>query len=195
MKAFIVNKDSLKSKTVMADRSKSIELLNKGVAKEIETVLQYLYFQFHFEDKGYTHLARMYKNIAIKEMMHIDMLSDRILFLRGDVIMKPQSDIIYLEKVNGRVDLDITKVLNISADMESKTVDVYNEFAKQCGELGDATSKRLFERLIEIEEEHQDAFEVESDNCTRFGETYLALQTIQREKGNDESGHEDIGME
>ena len=45
MKAFIVNKDSLKSKTVMADRSKSIELLNKGVAKEIETGLQYLYFQ------------------------------------------------------------------------------------------------------------------------------------------------------
>ena len=40
----------------MANREKSIELLNKGVAKEIETVLQYLYFQFHFEDKGYTHL-------------------------------------------------------------------------------------------------------------------------------------------
>ena len=101
----------------------------------------------------------------------------------------------YREKVKGRVELDITKVMKKEEEKESKTVDIYNEFAKQCGELGDATSKRLFERLIEIEEEHQDAFEVESDNCTRFGETYLALQTIQREKGNDESGHEDIGME
>ncbi len=179
----------------MVNRNKSIELLNKGVAKEIETVLQYLYFQFHFEDKGYTHLAKMFKNIAIKEMMHIDMLSDRILFLKGDVIMKPQSDIVYLEKVDGVIDLDIAKVLSISANMESKTVDIYNDFAKQCGDLGDATSKRLFERLIEVEEEHQDIFEIEGDNCIKFGETYLALQTIQRVKNNDESGHEDVGME
>ena len=100
----------------MANREKSIELLNKGVAKEIETVLQYLYYQFHFEDKGYTHLSKMFKNIAIKEMMHIDMLSDRILFLKGDVIMKPVSEIVYLDKVDGKVDLDIRKVLQIAAD-------------------------------------------------------------------------------
>ena len=39
----------------MATRDKSIELLNKGVAKAIETVLQYIYFQAHLEDTGYTH--------------------------------------------------------------------------------------------------------------------------------------------
>ena len=94
----------------MANREKSIELLNKGVAKEIETVLQYLYFQFHFEDKGYTHLAKLFKSVAIKEMMHIDMLSDRILFLKGDVIMKPLSDIVYLDKKDDKIDLDIRKV-------------------------------------------------------------------------------------
>ena len=88
----------------MANREKSIELLNKGVAKEIETVLQYLYFQFHFEDKGYTHLSKLFKNVAIKEMMHIDMLSDRILFLKGDVIMKPLSDIVYLEKKDDKIE-------------------------------------------------------------------------------------------
>ena len=43
----------------MATREKSIELLNKGVAKEIETVLQYIYFQAHFEDKGYTHVLSL----------------------------------------------------------------------------------------------------------------------------------------
>lgn len=179
----------------MANRAKSIELLNKGVAKEIETVLQYLYFQFHFEDKGYTHLAKLYKNVAIKEMMHIDMLSDRILFLKGDVIMKPVSEIVYLDKKEGQVDLDIKRVLEISAELERKTVDAYNDFAMQCGAAGDATSKRLFEKLIEIEEEHEDTFDIECDNYVKFGETYLALQTIQRVNGREESGREDIGME
>lgn len=178
----------------MANREKSIELLNKGVAKEIETVLQYLYFQFHFEDKGYTHLSKLFKNVAIKEMMHIDMLSDRILFLKGDVIMKPLSDIVYLEKKDDKIDLDIRRVLQIASDMESKTVDLYNDFAAQCGAAGDATSKRLFEQLIEVEEEHEDTFDIEGDNYDKFGETYLALQTIQRVQGNDEDGHQDVGM-
>ena len=73
----------------MALKEKSIELLNKGVAKEIQTVLQYIYFQAHFEDKGYTHLSKLFRKIAITEMEHIHMFADRIMFLRGDVIMKP----------------------------------------------------------------------------------------------------------
>ena len=179
----------------MATKEKSIELLNKAVEKEIETVLQYLYFQFHFEDKGYSHLAKLFKNVAIKEMGHIDMLSDRILFLKGDIIMKATSDIVYLKKDGDKVDLDIKNVLAIAADMEKRTVDLYNDFACQCGAIGDATTKRLFEKLVEIEEEHEDTFDIEGDNVEKIGNTYLALQTIQRIPDNDESGKEDIGME
>ena len=180
----------------MATRAKSIELLNKAVAKEIETVLQYIYFQFHFEDKGYTHLSNLFRNISMKEMGHIDMLSDRILFLKGDIIMKPMSDIVYLDKNNGEVELDIKKVLAISAEMERKTVDLYNDFASQCAAEGDSTTKRLFERLVQIEEEHEDTFDIEGDNFDKFGEKmYLAIQTIQRVQKNDEGGAEDIGLE
>ena len=111
----------------MATREKSIELLNKGVAKEIETVLQYIYFQAHFEDKGYTRLANLFRRTAIKEMGHIHMLADRIMFLKGDVIMKPMSDIVYLEKKEGIVDVDIAKILSIAADMERYLITDYHE--------------------------------------------------------------------
>ena len=178
----------------MANREKSIELLNKGVAKEIETVLQYLYFQFHFEDKGYTHLSKLFKNVAIKEMMHIDMLSDRILFLKGDIIMKPSTEIKYFDKVDGKIDFDVNKILRLAEQMEADKVDLYKSFAKQCAEEGDSTTKRLFETLIETEEEHQDTFDIEGDNFDKFGDTYLALQSLQRVAGNDETGHEDVGM-
>ena len=179
----------------MALKEKSIELLNKGVAKEIQTVLQYIYFQAHFEDKGYTHLSKLFRKIAITEMEHIHMFADRIMFLRGDVIMKPGGDITYLQKKDDKIDVDIKNVLAISAKMESDTVDLYNDYAAQCSAAGDSTSKRLFERLVQIEEEHQDTFDIEGDNYERFGETYLALQTIQRVDKKEEGGYVDVGME
>ena len=179
----------------MAQREKSIELLNKGVAAEIQTVLQYIYFQAHFEDKGYTHLSQMFRNIAIKEMEHIHMLADRIMFLKGDIIMKPAGPITYLEYVDNKIEVDIKKILQIASDMESQTTDEYNRYAMQCGEEGDATSKRIFEQLVQIEEEHQDTFDIETDNFEKFGPTYLALQSIQRVSKNSEEGNIDIGVE
>lgn len=174
---------------MMVHREKSIELLNHAVALEIETVLQYLYFHFHFEDKGYSHLAKLFKMISIKEMQHIERLSERILFLKGDVVMKPSKGIVYLSKnASGEVDLDIKKVLEIASALELSTVEIYNKWACECGATGDSASKRLFEELVEQEESHEDTFDIEGDNFAKFGDTYLALQSIQRMGGNAESG-------
>lgn len=165
----------------MLHREKSIELLNNAVALEIETVLQYLYFHFHFEDKGYSHLAKLFKMISIKEMGHIERLSERILFLKGDVIMKPSKGIVYLAKNStGTIDFDIKKVLEIASNLELSTVEIYNKWAVECGAADDSASKRLFEELVEQEESHQDTFDIEGDNFAKFGDTYLALQSIQR---------------
>lgn len=167
----------------MKHREKSIQLLNQAVAAEIETVLQYLYFHFHLEDKGYSNLAAIFKSIAIKEMTHIDQLSDRIMFLNGDVTMKPEKGIIYFEKgKDGKVKFDVKKVLEIASKLESTTVDMYNKWAAECGAEGDSASKRLFEELVVQEEKHEDTFDTEGDNFEKFGDTYLALQSIQRMK-------------
>ena len=64
---------------------KSIELLNKAVADELSAVHQYMYFHFHCDHQGYDLLANLFKRTAIEEMMHIEKLSGRILFLKGDV--------------------------------------------------------------------------------------------------------------
>lgn len=167
----------------MKHREKSIELLNNAVALEIETVLQYLYFHFHFEDKGYSYLANLFKSISIKEMGHIDRLADRIMFLKGEVIMKPSKGIVYLEKSKtGDINVDVKKVLGIAAELESITVDLYNKWACECSAEGDSASKRLFEELVANEEEHEDIFDTEGDNFHKFGDTYLALQSVQRVK-------------
>lgn len=161
---------------MVQQREKSIELLNKGVALEIETVLQYIYFYLHFEDKGYNHLSRLFKQIAIKEMDHIERLGERIMFLKGDVVMKAAKPITYLESN----DFDVNKVLQIAFNLEVGTVNAYNQWACETGALGDSGTKRLFEQLVEMEEEHQDTFDTEDDNLKAFGVNYLALQSVQR---------------
>ena len=73
--------------TGFMSNKKSIELLNKGVADELQAVHQYMYWHFHLDDQGFGPLAMMFKRIAIQEMGHVERLAERILFLKGDVEM------------------------------------------------------------------------------------------------------------
>ena len=47
---------------------KSIELLNKAVADELQAVHQYMYWHFHLDDQGFAPLSAMFRRIAIMEM-------------------------------------------------------------------------------------------------------------------------------
>jgi bacterioferritin len=47
-----------------------------------------MYFHFHCDDQGYDLLANLFKRTApSREMLHIERLAERILFLKGDVEM------------------------------------------------------------------------------------------------------------
>ena len=66
---------------------KSVELLNKAVADEVAALHQYMYFHFHCDDQGFDLLATLFKRTAIEEMIHVEVLAERILFLGGEVEM------------------------------------------------------------------------------------------------------------
>ncbi|MGD0655700.1 MAG: ferritin-like domain-containing protein [Thermoguttaceae bacterium] len=59
------------------DAKKSIELLNNGVADELQAVHQYMYWHFHLDDQGFAPLAAMFRRIAIIEMGHVEILAER----------------------------------------------------------------------------------------------------------------------
>jgi bacterioferritin len=153
---------------------KSIELLNKAVAGELASVHQYMYFHFHCDDQGYDLLANLFKRTAIDEMLHVERLAERILFLKGDVEMVPSGEV--------KKTLDVKTMLETSAKMEAETVGEYNRWANECSRNEDAVSKKLFEELVAEEEVHFDRFDMEMDNLVKFGDNYLALQSIERSK-------------
>ena len=155
-------------------KEKSIELLNRAVADELTAVHQYKYFHFHCDDMGYDTISSIFKRIAITEMMHVERLAERILFLKGEVEMKTSKGV---QKIT-----DVEKMLEKAAEMEMGSVNDYNEWAAECGRNADAVTKKMFEDLVAEEEEHQDLFETEMDNLEKFGDNYLALQSIERSK-------------
>ncbi len=155
-------------------KEKSIALLNRAVADELAAVHQYMYFHFHCDDQGYDLLAGLFKRTAIEEMQHIELLAERILFLRGDVELKASGDV---KKIH-----NVKEMLEMGGDMETQSVDDYNKWANECARNADSVSKKIFEQLVEDEERHFDQYDVEMENLKKFGDNYLALQSIERSK-------------
>jgi bacterioferritin len=153
---------------------KSIELLNKTVADELAAVQQYMYFHFHCDDQGYDLLAGLFKKTAIEEMLHVERAAERILFLKGEVEMAVAEKVQQIH--------DVRKMLERAAAMEEQSAKDYNVWANECGANADSATKRIFEDLVADEERHYDQYMTEMENMDKFGERYLALQSIERSK-------------
>jgi len=153
---------------------KSVILLNKAAADELAAVHQYMYFHFQCDDQGYDLLAGLFKTTAIEEMLHIERLAERILFLKGDVDLVAAHGVEHLA--------DVRKMLERAAEMETQSAADYNTWANECGANADSASKKLFEDLVADEERHFDQYDTELDNMAKFGDRYLALQSIERSK-------------
>jgi bacterioferritin len=163
------------------NRQKSIEVLNAAVAGELTALLQYMYFHFHLEDLGYKPLAEMFRKIAIQEMIHVEQFAERILYLGGEVIMKP-------DKITALIPHDVKKMLEYADSLETDTMAQYNEAVRICAEQGDSVTKRLFEEIVTMEEGHEDIFSTEGDNLDKMGDTLLALNAIEYTKENAGGG-------
>lgn len=161
-------------------KEKSIELLNAAIADELKAVHQYMYFHFHCDDQGYDLLASLFKRTAIEEMQHIEMLAERILFLKGEVEMVASEDV---KKIH-----DMKEMLDLATKLEESSANDYNKWANECSRNADSVSKKLFESLVEDEERHLDQYDDEMDNLKKFGDNYLALQSIERSKSVGSGG-------
>ncbi|MEA3440859.1 MAG: ferritin-like domain-containing protein [Chloroflexota bacterium] len=153
---------------------KSIELLNKAVADELSAVHQYMYFHFHCEDQGYDLLAGLFFKTAIEEMDHIELCAERILFLRGEVEMVASMEV---QKIH-----EVREMLVLARKMEEDSARDYNIWANECSANADSATKTVFEGLVADEERHYDQYDMEVDSIDKFGERYLALQSIERSK-------------
>ena len=140
-----------------------------------------MYFHFHCDDQGIELLAALFKRTAIEEMLHVEHLAERILFLKGDVNMNPAESV---EPIR-----DVEKMLEWATDSEKVGSRMYNEFAIECGNNADSASKKIFEDLVLDEERHFSQFDDELENIKRFGVNYLAQQAMARSRAAAGTGN------
>lgn len=153
---------------------RSVELLNNALAEENTASLQYMYFHFICEDRGYRPLAQYFKKTAIQEMKHAEEFAERILFLEGEVKMVLAKGVKHIT--------DVTGMLDYSRELEKATIDDYNAWSRETSELGDAGTHKLFQDILVQEEDHMDQFRLEMENSQEFGKEYLALQVVNNLK-------------
>ncbi len=133
-----------------------------------------MYFHFHCDDQGYDLLAGLFKKTAIEEMLHVERCAERILFLHGEIEMVPSAEV---QKLH-----DVRDMLELARKMEEESARDYNLWANECSANADSATKKIFEGLVEEEERHFDQYDTELENIEKFGERYLALQSIERSK-------------
>lgn len=148
---------------------KVIDLLNKARAAELGAILQYMDHHYELADSDFGKLAKILKATAIQEMKHAEALAERILYLGGTPMYKPEGEVKKGQEIAAMLATDIA--------LEESAVKMYNDSAQSCVEAGDHVSKDLFETLLADEEGHLDAFQNIADHVKKLGASYLATQT------------------
>jgi len=146
-----------------------IDLLNEARLRELEAINQYMIHHDELENKDFGKLASQIKEIAVVEMEHAEKLAERILFLKGEPLSKPDA--------TPKRGQEISEMLATDMVLEGKAVKMYNEAAVICAHEKDQTSKDLFEELLSDEEGHLHFFEDIKDHMDKLGAAYLATLT------------------
>ena len=128
---------------------KLMELLTKGIARELQVSIQYMWQ--HVLAKGIESVAveGVFRKIAIAEMKHAEAIADRLAYLDGTPTTKPNPIF-----VGG----SLKEMLQTDVKAEEEAIALYKQTIKVADEEGDSTTRKLFEEILAEEEEHHDTF-------------------------------------
>jgi len=125
------------------------ELLNKGIAREIQVSVQYMWQHVLWKGvKGFAVKDEL-KSIAIAEMKHAEAIAERLAYLGGIPTTKP--DPIFIGE-------NLKEMIERDKKDEETAISLYKATIAMAQNEGDMTTTRLFEKILEDEEEHHDTF-------------------------------------
>lgn len=126
------------------------KMLNEAISNELQVSIQYMWQ--HVQWKGAKAYAGndQFKQIAIAEMKHAEMIAERLFYLGGVPTTKPAPIDVG--------DDDLWRQLDLDKKAEEKTIALYNEIIKLATKEDDVTTRVLFEKILKDEEEHHDWF-------------------------------------
>jgi bacterioferritin len=153
----------------MKGDEKVIEFLNRQLTGELTAISQYFLHAKMQENFGWSKLAAHTRAESIEEMGHAEALTDRILFLEG---------LPNYQRLSGlRIGQTLNEMFESDLGIEVEAVALLRNGIEHMRTVGDVTSARLFEGILQDEENHVDYIETQLTLIARLGEAiYLARQ-------------------
>ena len=137
-------------------------LLNKAVAAEITGIIQYTNqhekaallelrmkktpLETITDTNKANVVSKLLKEIFLVEMQHLEKISERIYLLDGEATVNPDP----LPAIGETVD----DMLRLDHALESTAISLYREIIAEALKRGDTTTRRMFEEIVQQEEEH-----------------------------------------
>ena len=151
----------------MKGDEKVIEFLNQQLTGELTAISQYFLHAKMQQNFGWSKLAAHTRAESIEEMGHAEALTDRILFLEG----MPN-----YQRLSGlRIGQTLNEMFESDLGLEVEAVALLRKGIEHMRTVGDVTSARLFESILQDEENHVDYIETQLALIAQLGEAiYLA---------------------
>ena len=137
-----------------ADRDTIIKLLNDALATEIVCTLRYKRHYFMAKGINSEAVAQEFAEHAAEEQEHADRLAQRIVQLGGAPDFAPAglAARAHSQYVEGGT---LTEMIRENLVAERIAIDTYREIVQYVGDK-DPTTRRIFEEILAVEEEHAD---------------------------------------
>jgi bacterioferritin len=159
----------------MKGDTKVIEFLNQQLTGELSAINQYFLHAKMQENFGWSRLAAHTKAESIDEMRHAEALTDRILFLEG----LPN----YQRLGTIRIGQTVTEMFEADMRIEVEALTVLRDGIEHMRQIGDITSARLFEGILQDEEHHIDYLETQLALVQQLGEALYLAKHVEPPSG------------
>jgi len=153
-----------------ADPNKVIEVLNEALATELVCVMRYRNHYYMASGIHAEAVAAEFKEHADNEQEHADWISERIVQLGGVPNWNP-AGLTTRAHAEYRECEELEDMIRENLVAERIAIETYAEIVRWLGN-DDPTTRRLMERILEVEEEHADDMKtlLEQHTGSRRGE-------------------------
>lgn len=127
-----------------------IDILNQSRARELAVSIQYMRQHYVADGIESPAIVDEIKKIAIAEMKHAETFGERINYLGGDPTTVPHEIM--------KSSTELRDMIQDDLNSESGAIDLYRTAIGICIEEGDPVTRRIYEEILEAEEEHLDFF-------------------------------------
>ncbi len=143
------------TKDYALDREEACRLLNEALASEILCVLRYRHHQIIAKGIDYPQVAEEFAEHAANEHEHMMMIAERIDQLGGDPDFNPTTiaNRSATEYGSSGSEVQLTELIKEDLVAERIVIEIYRKLISYFGNA-DPTSRRMFEEILEDEEEH-----------------------------------------